>query len=225
MSTIAEQLAATKARWAQEVAARRSREAAQKANYRANEPIPLYGIGKGMSVAYAPGQMPGASRTQANGREISGYWDPRTNQYVPANWTRPQAGQWVNEGGRSYYGGDAFFSSDPAKQRLAVEAMRRNPGGQGVVPGYGGAPGGSPGPGGQGAPGVPPPALPGNGQLPGGPPAAGGTGAPLPYVGSPGGTSMPMPGQGGRPPTSAPAWWQQIQAQQAQAQALRGTPT
>lgn len=100
------QVEAQKAYWAKQVAERQARESTQANQYRANAPIPLYGIDKGMEVYYAPGQQPGAARTQANGREVSGYWDPRTSKYVPANWTRPTTGNWINEGGRSYYGGD-----------------------------------------------------------------------------------------------------------------------
>lgn len=98
------QIDARNAQIAAENAAQAKRRQAQNETFN-NSRIPIYGVGKGMSVYYAPGQTPGPSRTTPNG-EISGYWDKRTNRYVPENWTMPGPGSTIEEDGRTYYGGD-----------------------------------------------------------------------------------------------------------------------
>lgn len=241
-SSYADQLAATKARREADVAARKAREQAQADKYRAQQPIPIYGVGKGMDVYYRPGQSPGAERTEARGREVSGYWDPRTNKYVPSNWQRPTAGQVLEQDGRIYQGGPMSEEHMPRTPGMPVYGLAGNWwwGADGKPtqqrPGYAPdtppiRPGVGPFPQSGAAPQVPPsgsvPLPPGQGPVPlppaGAPPAPP---AASPYIGMPppiippGGNKIPQSQTG-----AVPLWFHlqndPMALQEAQAQALR----
>lgn len=203
------QIEAQKAKAEANKARMAEQRAAQQATYDARGRVPIYGVGKGMDVYYAPGQTPGPSRTQANGREISGYWDKQYG-YVPTNWQRPTVGQTLVQDGRVYKGRTPPDWMMPGYTGAPVAGPRQ-----------GWSPDGSAPPTQQSAPRPPSgsvPLPPGQGPVPmgGGQPPPGQQS----YVGLPPGITV-----GGGNKTQQP--WFHVQqdpmaVQMAQAQALRG---